>query len=128
MKAHSGTLRCLAVFCVLAGAQQLGAAEVIGEEALFPYNDRIEYSELIGFAPGNDEVVRLNPPRFRWFYAPTMPELAYSWFSLYDFRLQIAYDPEFRDTVVDVRTDINFYNALAPLGLGKHYWRVGYTN
>ena len=103
------------------------AAEIISDEALVPPNEQMIYGAIVNFLPPNGAQARVNPPRFRWFYVPDPSKLQGSTRVLYKFRLQIASEPTFANPLIDVVTDINFYNELAPLPEDKtYYWRVGY--
>ena len=85
------------------------ARTVISSESLLPDDPTIHYSRLVNFAPGDGEVVDLNPPRFRWFYHPDPSEETVS--HIYTFRFQIASDSVFSDLIVDVETPYNFYKS-----------------
>ncbi len=95
----------------------------IGHTALLPDDPTTHYSRAVNFAPGNGEVVNLNPPRFRWRYHPTEPGEGGD----YTFQFQIATDAAFQNPIHDIATPFNFYNTIAPLpGSGPYYWRIGY--
>ncbi|GEM_PF-1928531 len=87
------------------------------------------YPLTLGFRPQDAHPATVNPPRFSWSYDPEIrvPESEQARDPLRRFRFQISSDPDFSEQVVDVETEINFYNALAPLPPGNWYWRVGYS-
>ncbi|MDP6039796.1 MAG: DUF4962 domain-containing protein, partial [Candidatus Latescibacteria bacterium] len=90
---------------------------------VLPDDPTTHYSRAVNFAPGNNETVDLNPPRFRWRYHPTTPGEGGN----YTFRFQIANDAEFTDLIHDIETPFNFYNTIAPFDhTGPIYWRVAY--
>lgn len=96
---------------------------MFGAESLLPDDPRTHFSRAINFAPGDGEVVGLNPPRFRWRYHPTVPGEGGD----YAFTFQVATDKAFRRKVLDIETEINFYNTIPPFkGSGPFYWRIGY--
>lgn len=95
----------------------------IGSASRLPNDPTTHYSRAVNFAPGEGEIVDLNPPRFRWRYHPTQPGEGGD----YTFTFQIARDKTFKDRVHNIETPFNFYNTLPPLdGTGPYYWRVGY--
>lgn len=103
---------------------QSGATR-IGREALIALPESAEWSGMVNFRPGNAEIVKLNPPPFSWLYKDQDPN------SLLDqdcriFQFQVAYDNEFKELAVDVRTESNLYNFLAPFTSKQCWWRVGY--
>ncbi len=109
----------------LYGEDAMSAGAVrIGPEALLPDHPRSHFARVVNNAPAGGETVRLDPPRFRWWYHPEG-----TGGGLLEFRFQIAADRDFRRPLVDVTTPYNFYNALAPLGRGgRFHWRVGYVD
>jgi hypothetical protein len=99
---------------------------IISQEALIPLDSRMLNSVMVNFSPGNDMIAEVNPPRFRWYYVPD-PEKMLALIRPNKFRFQVADNREFIGPLVDVTTEINFYNELAPFPEGKsYYWRVGY--
>ena len=99
---------------------------VIGGEALIKLNSRMLFSSYVNNSPGNGMDAEVNPPRFRWYYVPNPVEMK-SLIKPSTFRFQIADDKVFENPIVNVVTEVNFYNELAPLPEGKtYYWRVGY--
>ena len=109
------------VSAVAAGLNQ------IDREALLPFPANAVWSGIINFRPGTNENVTLNPPRFSWYYTPD-PANNNTDSLVREFQFQCAYDPGFATLVVNVRTDVNFYNFLAPFTNSPVYWRVGYIN
>ncbi len=100
-------------------------AVVFGEESLIAEDERIYFSRSVNFAPADGQVVTLNPPRFRWRYHPTRPGGGGS----YQFTFQVASDRLFQNRIVDLETEFNFYNTIAPFpGSGPYYWRIGYSD
>ena len=105
----------------------------ISSDALLAPDNQMLWGVVINRAPGDKVQADVNPPRFRWFYVPNMQELQLSdpppkhLQVLYRFRFQIADEPTFKKPIVNVDTDFNCYNELAPLPEGKtYYWRIGY--
>ncbi len=122
-----GLACALAGLLLVAAGAPAPAGEVIGKEALVKLDPRMLHSVVVNCAPGHDQSVDLNPPRFRWFYVPDPTRLQQHSRVLYTFRFQIAETADFAKPIVDVQTDFNFYNELSPLPEGKaYYWRVGY--
>lgn len=104
------------------------AQVVLGPETSVPPDPRQHYARLLGFRPGDGQVVDLNPPRMSWHYAPTIDPEARSYPGERTFTLQICSSRDFADPEVVVeRTPCNFCNALPPLeGARTWYWRVCY--
>ncbi len=95
----------------------------IGASSLLPDDPTTHYSRAVNFAPGDGEIVDLNPPRFRWRYHPTQPGEGGN----YTFSFQIATDAHFQNLIHNIDTPFNFYNTLASFdGAGPYYWRIGY--
>ena len=115
--------------CVVSASAPVGkqtAAKVVGGESLIALDSRMLYSSFVNNSPGDGMRAEVNPPRFRWFYVPDPLELTAPIRPM-AFRFQVADNKAFADPIVDVRTEINFYNELAPFPEGKtYYWRVGY--
>lgn len=99
--------------------------QTIGSQALIPLPNAALWGGLINFQPGNGEAVEINPPIFSWFYNLDDPNMLTDT-SLKQFELQISYDSTFAHPIVDVRTESNMYNFLAPFSRSPVYWRVGY--
>ena len=95
-------------------------ASVIGKEALIQLDSRMLFSSYINVSPGNGMVAEVNPPRFRWFYVPKPREMPPR-IKPNMFRFQVAGNRNFTNPIVDVETDINFYNELAPFPEDKTY-------
>ncbi|MCK4275863.1 MAG: hypothetical protein KAX78_05075, partial [Phycisphaerae bacterium] len=106
---------CAVLLFITTAPSLVLAAEIISDEALVPLNEQMIHSAIVSVLPPNGAQARVNPPRFRWFYVPHPAKLQGSTRVLYKFRLQIASEPTFADPLIDVVTDINFYNELAPL-------------
>jgi len=86
----------------------------------------MRFSTYVNNSPGDGMDAEVNPPRFRWYYVPNPLEMPIR-IKPYTFRFQVADNKEFTESVVDVETEINFYNELAIFPEGKkYYWRVGY--
>ncbi len=103
-----------------------GQVEVISNEALLKLDSRMRFSSYVNNSPGDGMNVEVNPPRFRWYYVPNPLDMPMR-IKPYTFRFQVADNKEFTEPIVDVETDINFYNELAIFPEGKKYfWRVGY--
>ena len=81
-----------------------------GADTLLPDDPRAQFSRSVNFAPGDGQVCDLNPPRFRWRYHPTQPGQGGD----YLFTFQVASDAGFQQRLVDVQTEFNFYNTIAP--------------
>ncbi len=100
--------------------------EIIGEEALLKLDSRMLFSAVVNNSPGNGMNAEVNPPRFRWYYVPNPAEMQAT-IKPNTFRFQVADNKAFQNPLVNIDTDINFYNELAPFPEGKtYYWRVGY--
>lgn len=94
-----------------------------GAETLLPDDERTHFSRAVNFAPGDGEKVTLNPPRFRWRYHPSVPGKGGD----FVFTFQVSRDADCNNPLLDVETDVNFYNTMAPFeGEGPFYWRIGY--
>jgi hypothetical protein len=101
--------------------------EIIGDEALIKPDSRMLFSTYVNNSPGDGMVAEVNPPRFRWYYLPNPLTLGDSLIRPSIFRFQVAENKDFKDPIVDVDTELNFYNELAPFPEGRiYYWRVGY--
>jgi hypothetical protein len=101
-------------------------AEIISEEALIKLDSRMLFSSYINNSPGNGMIAEVNPPRFRWYYYQNPLEMPRR-IRPSTFRFQVADNKEFTNPIVNVVTEINFYNELAPFPEDKTYfWRVGY--
>ncbi|MCF6268519.1 MAG: heparinase II/III family protein [Melioribacteraceae bacterium] len=102
--------------------------KIIGNEALLNLDSRMLFSALVNYSPGNGMDAEVNPPRFRWYYV-SEPKKMDSKITIKPnrFRFQVADNKFFLNPLVNVDTEINFYNELAPFPEGKkYYWRVGY--
>ena len=97
----------------------------IGADVCVPENPRSHYSRFVNWRPADQETVHLNPPRMSWPYGPDWPG---HWNSAFHtFRFQISPQPDCSAPVVDVNTQLNFYNTIPPLTEQKQwFWRVGY--
>ncbi|MEI6603893.1 MAG: hypothetical protein WCP35_01190 [Verrucomicrobiota bacterium] len=105
---------------------QTAPVTVIGPEAKIALPTSAEWSFVINFRPGHQETVNINPPRFSWCYTPTARN-TYSDQSVKQFQFQVANEPTFANPVINLTTDVNFYNTLAPFSGSKvWYWRVRY--
>jgi len=112
------------IICILNSCTD--KSEMISQEALIPLDSRMLNSVMVNFSPGNGMIAEVNPPRFRWYYVPE-PDKMLAPISPNKFRFQVADNRAFSDPLVNVETEINFYNELAPFPVGKSYfWRVGY--
>lgn len=97
----------------------------IGATAVLPDLERSHFNRYVNWRPADGEIVQVNPPRISWPYSPVWPQQTPD--TLHTFTLQIASDSAFKNSIVDVTTEINFYNAIPALkGAKKWYWRVGY--
>ena len=100
--------------------------EIIGDDALIKLDSRMLFSSYVNNSPGDGMDAQVNPPRFRWYYVPN-PQNMRQPIRPSTFRFQVADNKAFADPIVNVDTEINFYNELAPFPDGKtYYWRVGY--
>ncbi|MEQ6119803.1 heparinase II/III family protein [Reichenbachiella sp. MALMAid0571] len=100
--------------------------KVIGSEALINLDSRLRFSSFVNNSPGNNMNAEVNPPRFRWFYVQNPKEMKNP-IKPNVFRFQVADNNEFKNPIINIETEINFYNELAPLPEGKKYfWRIGY--
>jgi hypothetical protein len=100
--------------------------EIIGNDALLKLDSRMLFSAIVNYSPGDGMDAEVNPPRFRWYYVPNPAEMN-ELIKPNMFRFQVADNKEFRDPHVNVDTEFNFYNELAPFPAGEtYYWRVGY--
>lgn len=120
----------LPIFVLVASFASFAPAaepKIIGRESLLKLDERMLHTEIVNCAPADNALADVNPPRFRWYYVPDPTVLTGETRVLYTFRLQIADEPSFAAPLVDVPTELNFYNELAPLPEDKPlYWRVGY--
>ncbi|MBN2413570.1 DUF4962 domain-containing protein [candidate division KSB1 bacterium] len=99
---------------------------VISNEALLKLDSRMRFSSFVNNSPGDGMDAEVNPPRFRWYYVPNPLDMPRQ-IKPYRFRFQVADNEEFTEPVVNVETEINFYNELPVFPDGKKYfWRVGY--
>jgi hypothetical protein len=100
--------------------------EMISSEALLKLDSRMLSSKFVNNSPGDGMIAEVNPPTFKWFYDLNFNEMR-SPVKPYTFRFQVADNKDFSDPIVNVDTEINFYNELAPFPEGEiYYWRVGY--
>jgi len=116
----------ISLLCCLAAGIPEAAGEpiIVGRDALLPDNPRMHYSRTVNDAPADGEILRLNPPRFRWKFSPEGDRGG-----AFTFVFQIDDSPSFDSPAVDITTPFNFYNTIAPLdGGGPYYWRVGYID
>ncbi len=105
---------------------QSGRTSIIGKEALINLDSRMRFSSYVNNSPGDGIDAEVNPPCFRWFYVMN-PNKVHFPIDPYMFRFQISVSNDFNNPIVNVKTDMNVYNELAPLPEGKtYYWRVGY--
>lgn len=113
----------------LASISALAASIRIGSEAVKVLPKSAEYSGIVNVRPGDGETVTFNPPAFSWNYCES-PTCDPSSFDYFTFQFQISTNADCSLSSVNVRTYLNFYNALAPLdtnGTHAYYWRVGYV-
>ncbi len=111
--------------CLFCSSLQAAPPVRFGAESLLPDDARAHFARSVNFAPADGQVCDLNPPRFRWCYHPSQPGQGGD----YLFTFQVASDAGFEHRLVDVQTDFNFYNTIAPLpGSGPFYWRIGYKD
>lgn len=100
--------------------------DIIDSDALIKLDSRMLFSSYVNNSPGNGMDAEVNPPRFRWYYYSKpleMPDLIRPG----KFSFQVADNKKFENPIVNVVTEINFNNELAPFPEGKkYYWRVGY--
>ncbi len=106
------------------------------------WDTRWENASVLNHRPADKRAVSINPPRFSWAYLAEGRPAGPRWANpktnlpnaslqrspnppLTQFRFQIASNSAFHDPIVDVVTEINFYNALSPLSSGTWHWRVG---
>jgi len=108
-------------------ADGASAPQVIGSEALVTMPSDAISNRWINLRPGDGDVVNLNPPIFSWLYVPN-PQMRASDIAMWQYQLQIGYDPGFGSPVVNVHTKCNFYNFLPPFNPGPVYWRVAYVD
>ncbi len=105
---------------------QSGQTTVIGKDALIKLDSRMRFSSYVNNSPGDGINVEVNPPCFRWFYVMNPNKVKWP-IDPYLFHFQIADNKDFTNPIVDVKTEVNVYNELAPFPEGKtYYWRVGY--
>ena len=109
----------------LTGATLWAEPVHIGAGDRIPENPRSDYSRFVNWRPAEGEVVHLNPPRMSWPYWPGWP---HDWTDArHTFQFQISANADCSDPIVDVSTEINFYNTIPALtGARQWYWRVGY--
>jgi len=105
------------------------------------WDSRWENPSVLNHRPAHEQEAAVNPPRFSWAYLakgrPDGPRYAKPGSNLPNatlpqgtppplqtFRFQIAEESGFTPPVVDVVTEVNFYNALSPLAPGIWHWRV----
>ncbi len=102
--------------------------EIIGKESLIKLDSRIKFSSVVNNSPGNGMYADVNPPRFRWYYVQNPKEIKER-IDPKKFRFQISDNKDFKNKIVNVDSEFNFYNELAPFPEGKEYfWRVGYIH
>lgn len=102
------------------------SASIPAQDSLIPRNPTWDYPLTLNFRPGDGLAAKVNPPRFSWRYLSEVqiPEPEKATVPLKTFRFQVANRPDFASPVVDVTTQWNFYNQLAPLASGTWYWRI----
>jgi hypothetical protein len=93
------------------------------EEAPFPG----PYPHFLTFRPANGATPKINPPRMSWPYvAGVIPDEDVV--AQRSFILQISALKDFSRLELEIETELNFFNALAPLPAGTWFWRVGYLS
>ncbi|MEK6856347.1 MAG: DUF4962 domain-containing protein [Nanoarchaeota archaeon] len=117
-----------------------GSNGYIGNESILPEDSEQWWSLYINRAPGNGNVVDLNPPRFRWPHDFAYLDGCQSYdvecqnrIGSFNYTLQIATDGNFQNIVVSVSNinDNNFYSFISPLDTSitrTFFWRIGYLN
>lgn len=85
-----------------------------------------EYMGLVSWRPGNGDTVTVNPPIFSWWASTNCPDEVGDE-QKYAYVFQVGSDSGITSPTVNVSTELNFWNALAPLSVGTWYWRVHYV-
>lgn len=125
------------IFAVLLWCVMTAVAAVsIGSESAVAVGSNAHYSSAVNIRPGNNELVRFNPPTFSWFYntnyevggeknANGFPDTIFEWTNvqhllIYD-NVNLTGTP-----VVDVRLPYNFYGALPPFDTNatRQFWWI----
>jgi hypothetical protein len=125
LKVVTGILLAVGIATGFTAVAAADTVQRIGKEALIGLPEGALWSAMVNFRPGDGEIVKLNPPPFSWLYKDDDPN------STRDedtriFQFQVAYDKEFKELAVDVRTESNMYNFIAPFNKEQCWWRVGY--
>jgi hypothetical protein len=132
-------MKIIKLLCVLLSCLSAQAAHRISTEALVSTPRSADYSLITNVRPGDGETVDFNPPIFTWFYntnhlagGEQNPNGLFPHWSSWTnaFRLKVGTNAALTGTLaIDVTTDLNFYNFLAPLGTNntrQFYWQVDY--
>ncbi len=101
--------------------------ETIGSESLVALSASAHYSASVNNKPGEGDIVDFNPPRFSWSYTVNPSQTADN--TVKEFRFKISPNSKMSSPVVDVVTESNCYNRLAPLTPGgTYYWQIEYRS
>ncbi len=123
-----GTVKFVVLFavCGLALSANVWAADTIGLESLVETPGHAAYLQLTPDRPSDGQRVFRDPPRFTWTREADPSTMEYNDTPLRQYRFQVASDAGFSTLLVNVVTDSNGYNMLAPLNVSQAWWRVGY--
>lgn len=108
----------------------LCAAGARAEEAsgLIPQAGRSDYPHFLSFRPADGQSCDVNPPRFSWPYLPeVIPASPTTPVPVREFVFQLSRSGDFTKPDLEIRTPLNFYNALPVLEGTRWQWRVGYA-
>ncbi len=126
MNSPGKKLTMLAIIVAMAGTA-LAATYTIDSNEAIPMPEHARYIVFGGNRPNDGETVYLDPPRFCWNYDPDA-SVSMNASPLRKFRFQISSNSSFTNLLVNIVTESNSYNFLAPLNVGQAWWRIGYLD
>ncbi len=112
--------------CSFALSANVWAADTIGLESLVETPGHAAYLQVTPDRPSDGQTVYRDPPRFTWTREADPSTMEYNDTPLRQYRFQVASDAGFTTLLVNVVTDSNGYNMLAPFNISQAWWRVGY--
>ena len=127
MNSPGKKLTVLAIIVAMAGTAALAATYTIDSNEAVPMPEHSRYLIFGSNRPNDGETVYLDPPRFCWTYDPD-PSVSMLASPLRKFRFQISSNSSFTSLLVDIVTESNSYNFLAPLNVAQAWWRVAYLD
>ena len=127
MNSPGKKLTLLAIIVAMAGSAALAATYTIDSNEAVPIPEHSRYLIFGSNRPNDGETVYFDPPRFCWTYDPD-PSVSMLASPLRKFRFQISSNSSFTSLLVDIVTESNSYNFLAPLNIGQAWWRVAYLD